>query len=196
MAKSELVFRTYSGHSGPVTCLSISLDSHLLASGGEDGKVLLWRLDNDGGHRHDDDSHSSEPVRSLEHRGGPMSAVFFALPPREMLLEDERGPGLKSRVFMAQALQKVEVAREVHQLPSSFLTPEGVLDASLPLAEAEDAQEENTDNVSAFGGGRKERDIADADSKKSMPDDEREKLVKINFNLYQMLKGKVLESEH
>jgi WD40 repeat protein len=37
--------KTFDGHSGQITCIDISMDSKLLASGSRDGRVRIWSLD-------------------------------------------------------------------------------------------------------------------------------------------------------
>ncbi|CAB3375235.1 Hypothetical predicted protein [Cloeon dipterum] len=70
---------TLRGHESAVTCLTISLDSRLLASGGQDGHLYIW------------DAPSGQLLRNLAHRG-PVLAAVLALAPRN-LFAAELQPG-------------------------------------------------------------------------------------------------------
>jgi WD40 repeat protein len=58
-------YRRLDGHSGPVTCLSVSTNPECLASGSEDGTVRLWRIQGN-----DESCHklepSDKPIKSID----------------------------------------------------------------------------------------------------------------------------------
>jgi len=63
---------TLNGHEAAVTCLTVSLDGRLLASGGHDGHLIMW------------DAPSGQMLRTLAHRG-PVTAALLVLAPRNLL---------------------------------------------------------------------------------------------------------------
>jgi WD40 repeat protein len=56
------------GHRKAVTCMTLSSDGHLLASGAEDGNLLLWNIK------------SGKMLRSLPHRGALVAALLVLAP--------------------------------------------------------------------------------------------------------------------
>lgn len=61
----------FSGHTGNVTCLSLSLDGETLMSAGEDGNVIIWHLI------------SKQIIRKIPQKG-PVTNAYFHLTPRCM----------------------------------------------------------------------------------------------------------------
>jgi WD domain, G-beta repeat len=68
---------TLNGHETAVTCLTLSFDGRLLASGGQDGNLLVW------------DAPSGQMLRSLAHRG-PVMAALLVLAPRNLFAAELR----------------------------------------------------------------------------------------------------------
>ncbi|XP_077464112.1 WD repeat-containing protein 18 [Stigmatopora argus] len=69
--------RTFKGHRKMVTCLSVSMDGTLLASGSHDESVRLW------------DVQSKQCVRCFAHKG-PVTNAILAVAPANMFLPDSR----------------------------------------------------------------------------------------------------------
>ncbi len=181
VARSEMKPRTYSSHGGPVTCLSVSLDGHLLASGSDDGRVKVWRLDQAG-------EDQADPLRTIEH-AGRVSAVEFVVPPLGLLRPDDHLPS----VYLAPALHKVEASggEGLAEVTSVFVTPEAHNVAGGGAESLEEESEDEPIDDNDEGGG------AEGATQKGRLVEERAKsaeLRKVNFNLYQLLKSQILES--
>ncbi|XP_061834281.2 WD repeat-containing protein 18 [Nerophis lumbriciformis] len=69
--------RTFKGHRGVVTCLSVSMDGTLLVSGSHDESVRLW------------DVQSKQCVRCFAHKG-PVTNADIMVAPANMFLPDSR----------------------------------------------------------------------------------------------------------
>jgi WD40 repeat protein len=61
-------YLTLNFHESAVTCLTLSFDGRMLASGGQDGHLVVW------------DAPSGQMLRSLAHRGPVMACVMRVLP--------------------------------------------------------------------------------------------------------------------
>ena len=72
MSENEGPENTFKGHTSIVTCLSVSMDGQVLASGSEDSNVKLWHIK------------SRQCIRVLPHKGS-ITTLFFMLPKRGML---------------------------------------------------------------------------------------------------------------
>lgn len=66
---------TFSGHTKTVTCLSVSLNGELLASGSNDEQVILWHI------------RSQQPMRVIKHKG-PITNAFFSLNHKAIYKQD------------------------------------------------------------------------------------------------------------
>ena len=87
MTQSEQKTKRLSGHSGPVGCLSFSLDGSVLASGGDDGKVLLWQLaelEGEDGEDDDEEEDAADAPTVIKHKG-KVTEVRFLVPPLGMV---------------------------------------------------------------------------------------------------------------
>jgi len=71
----------FTGHTGAVTCLSLSLDGATLASGSHDTTVRLWSV------------HSRQSIKTLHHTDS-VTNVLFTLTPAAMLDVDAPRPSL------------------------------------------------------------------------------------------------------
>ncbi|XP_047198866.1 WD repeat-containing protein 18 [Hippoglossus stenolepis] len=69
--------QVFKGHRNLVTCLSVSMDGTLLASGSHDETVRLW------------DVQSKQSIRCLAHKG-PVTNVLITAAPANMFLPDSR----------------------------------------------------------------------------------------------------------
>ena len=76
LSESEGAGNTFKGHSSAVTCLSVSMDGQVLASGSEDCNVKLWHIK------------SRQCIRVLPHKGA-ITTLFFMLPKRGMLVPED-----------------------------------------------------------------------------------------------------------
>ncbi len=179
MTRSAMSARTLSSHTGRVTCLSISADGHLLASGSDDGKVMLWRLDATT----QEDQHN--PIRTLDHRG-KVTNVQFALPPPGLADPDRYRPS----VCLAQALQKVQQVRKEDQSCSSSVMSTVINRETIEMDFGEEDSEEESSPTpapaSAVNGGNCET--------MNGASDEVKRLTKTNLRLYQMLKKNILSN--
>lgn len=62
---------TFRGHVGHVTCVSLSMDSETLLSGGQDGNLIIWHIK------------SKQMLKTIKHKG-PVTNAFFTITPPNM----------------------------------------------------------------------------------------------------------------
>ncbi|XP_063239651.1 WD repeat-containing protein 18 isoform X2 [Bacillus rossius redtenbacheri] len=125
--REQLVHRDeakmFVGHTGAVTCLSVSLDGATLLSGSSDRSVVLW------------DVPSRQAVRTLPCKGA-VSNAFFHLAPRRLFSEPS-GP----RVTL-HSLQRSTLANARELVVDVVTTEETGLEPEDPSASLEDASSE------------------------------------------------------
>lgn len=60
---------TFRGHTGHVTCISLSMDGETVISGGQDGNLLIWHIK------------SKQILKTIKHKGAVTNAFFTITPP-------------------------------------------------------------------------------------------------------------------
>lgn len=68
---------TFRGHAGHVTCVSLSMDSETMLSGGHDGNLIIWHIK------------SKQVLKTIKHKG-PVSNAFFTITPPNMFNGDAK----------------------------------------------------------------------------------------------------------
>lgn len=68
---------TFRGHAGHVTCVSLSMDSETMLSGGQDGNLIIWHIK------------SKQVLKTIKHKG-PVSNAFFTITPPNMFNGDAK----------------------------------------------------------------------------------------------------------
>lgn len=68
---------TFRGHAGHVTCVSLSMDSETMLSGGLDGNLIIWHIK------------SKQVLKTIKHKG-PVSNAFFTITPPNMFNGDAK----------------------------------------------------------------------------------------------------------
>lgn len=67
----------YKGHTGPITCISLSMDNETMLSGGQDGNLIIWHIT------------SKQILKTIVHKGAVTNA-FFNITPPNMFRSDQK----------------------------------------------------------------------------------------------------------
>lgn len=62
---------SFRGHAGHVTCISLSMDSETMLSGGQDGNLIIWHIK------------SKQMLKTIKHKG-PVTNAFYTITPPNM----------------------------------------------------------------------------------------------------------------
>ncbi|XP_038048638.1 WD repeat-containing protein 18-like isoform X2 [Patiria miniata] len=86
----EMESSVFRGHSKPVTCLSVSMDGTVLASGSQDNTACIWHVN------------SKQKIRTLSHKGAVTNVVFTPTPAN--LLDSRSKPTFPLQSFKRHLL--------------------------------------------------------------------------------------------
>jgi pre-rRNA-processing protein IPI3 len=112
MTQKDKLNNQFLGHTGPITCLSVSLDGETLLSGSADENVSIWNI------------RSKQIIRTLPHKGAITNA-FFTLAPKSMF-DPETKLTLLASNFQRQVQENAFENHTVELLVTNSLRSEAV----------------------------------------------------------------------
>lgn len=97
---------SFRGHAGHVTCISLSMDSETMLSGGQDGNLIVWHIK------------SKQILKTMKHKG-PVTNAFFTITPPNMF-----NPEFKLQLHTAPFQRILESPDTLADVPIRVVTKE------------------------------------------------------------------------